>query len=78
MSDSDETLVRIVFCFFALIRFYHYNWNMGIYVNPENEMFVEALNSEIYVDKSLLLAELNKSIRAFTSMHVSFAGCGGY
>ena len=36
---------------------------MGIYVNPENEMFVEALNSEIYVDKSLLLAELNKSIR---------------
>ena len=36
---------------------------MGLYVNPSNEKFAESLNSEIYVDKSLLLAELNRSIR---------------
>ena len=28
---------------------------MGIYLNPGNQAFAEALNSEIYVDKSGLI-----------------------
>ncbi len=32
---------------------------MGIYLNPGNEKFVEALNSQIYVDKTGLLAYTN-------------------
>ena len=27
-------------------------WNMGVYLNPGNEAFAVALNSEIYVDKT--------------------------
>ena len=33
---------------------------MGIYLNPDNEGFREAIDSEIYVDKSGLLAYTNK------------------
>ncbi len=33
---------------------------MGLYVNPNNVNFQIALNSPIYVDKSLLIAEINK------------------
>ena len=33
---------------------------MGIYVNPGNELMQDALNSMIYVDKSLIVRELNK------------------
>ncbi len=33
---------------------------MGIYLNPGNEGFASALNSEIYVDKTELLAHTNK------------------
>ena len=36
---------------------------MGFYVNPGNESFEIVLNSEIYVDKSMMLAELNRLIR---------------
>ena len=32
----------------------------NLYVNPGNELFTEALNYPMYVDKSLLIAELNK------------------
>ena len=32
---------------------------MGIYLNPGNEQFRKALNGRIYVDKSLLVAEVN-------------------
>ena len=35
---------------------------MGIYVNPNNANFQEALNSPIYVDKSLLIAEINRLV----------------
>ena len=35
---------------------------MGIYVNPGNELMQDALNSMIYVDKSLIVRELNKLI----------------
>ena len=35
---------------------------MGLYVNPGNRNFESAIRSEIYVDKSLMLAELNKVI----------------
>ena len=33
---------------------------MGIYLNPDNEGFREAVDSEIYVDKSELLVYTNK------------------
>lgn len=33
---------------------------MGIYVNPGNTAFKEALNSMVYVDKSGLIAYTNK------------------
>ena len=32
---------------------------MGIYVNPRNRAFKEAVNSKIYVDKSKLIAYTN-------------------
>lgn len=32
---------------------------MGIYLNPKNALMKKLLNSKIYVDKSLLLKELN-------------------
>ena len=32
---------------------------MGIYVNPGNEEFKRAVNSKIYVDKTMLLAFTN-------------------
>ncbi len=36
---------------------------MGIYLNPDNAAFQEAVDSEIYVDKSMLIAFTNKNIR---------------
>ena len=36
---------------------------MGIYLNPSNESFQEAVNSEIYVDKTGLIAFTNKKIK---------------
>lgn len=35
---------------------------MGIYLNPNSKDFQESLNSEIYVDKSMIIKELNKVI----------------
>ncbi|MDR1801563.1 MAG: AAA family ATPase [Lachnospiraceae bacterium] len=35
---------------------------MGIYLNPSNEMFKKALRNTPYVDKSGMIAELNKLI----------------
>ena len=32
---------------------------MGIYVNPGNESYKEAVNSTIYVDKSQLISRMN-------------------
>ena len=37
--------------------------NMGIYLNPSNEDFKMALDSEIYVDKSMLIGLTNKVLR---------------
>lgn len=36
---------------------------MGIYLNPGNRSFRDSLNSEVYVDKSEMVAELNRSFR---------------
>ncbi|WP_173474901.1 AAA family ATPase [Fibrobacter succinogenes] len=36
---------------------------MGLYVNPNNVNFQEALDSPIYVDKSMLIAEINRLVR---------------
>lgn len=33
---------------------------MGMYLNPGNTLFKRALNSEIYVDKTLLIEYTNK------------------
>ena len=33
---------------------------MGIYVNPSNIGFKEILSADIYVDKTMLISELNK------------------
>ena len=35
---------------------------MGIYLNPDNEGFWEAVRSEIYVDKTGLIAHTNKCV----------------
>ncbi|MDY4521506.1 MAG: AAA family ATPase [Bacteroidales bacterium] len=35
---------------------------MGIYVNPGNRMFRYDIDSDLYIDKSLMIAELNKQI----------------
>ncbi|MBQ5513008.1 MAG: AAA family ATPase, partial [Bacteroidales bacterium] len=35
---------------------------MGIYLNPTNVNFKEVLASDIYVDKTMLISELNKFI----------------
>ena len=36
---------------------------MGIYLNPGNEDFIEAIQSEIYVDKTGMIAHTNRVIR---------------
>lgn len=36
---------------------------MGIYLNPGNRSFRDSLNSDVYVDKSEMVAELNRSFR---------------
>ena len=33
---------------------------MGIYLNPRNKKFNEVINTELYVDKSMLISETNK------------------
>ncbi|MBQ2098198.1 MAG: AAA family ATPase, partial [Bacteroidales bacterium] len=35
---------------------------MGIYLNPDNNGFKKVLAADIYVDKSMLISELNKFI----------------
>ena len=37
---------------------------MGIYLNPDNTAFQKAVNTEIYVDKSMLIAYTNKLLNA--------------
>lgn len=58
---------------------------MGIYVNPGNEEFKKAINSEIYVDKTMFLAFTNHNLNtehlrqpstAFWKIHGGqYAGC---
>jgi len=36
---------------------------MGVYLNPNSESFQNSLRSEIYVDKSLLIARVNRRVR---------------
>ncbi len=46
----------------AINFFCNYNFYMGLYVNPGNENFTAAIRSEIYVDKTMLLSELNRRL----------------
>ena len=39
-------------------------WNMGVYLNPGNEKFAKAVQSEIYVDKTGLIEYTNQVINA--------------
>jgi len=41
---------------------------MGYYLNPSNENFTMSLNSNIYVDKSGLIAKLNRLVSPFSSI----------
>lgn len=36
---------------------------MGIYLNPSNTDYIKALNSEIYIDKSMLIEETNIAVK---------------
>ena len=36
---------------------------MGTYLNPDNDEFIMALNSKLYVDKSLLISTVNECVR---------------
>lgn len=40
---------------------------MGIYLNPSNDLFAHALNSEIYIDKPMLIKLTNKRINSTAS-----------
>ena len=40
---------------------------MGIYLNPQNEVFRRITSAEIYVDKSMMLAETNKMLNSVNS-----------
>lgn len=59
-----DSLKRFSFCYkMSIIKILVVNRNkagerMGIYLNPRNDMFKEAVNREIYVDKSLLIERL--------------------
>ena len=44
---------------------------MGNYLNPSNEKFLQAVNSEIYVDKSELIRYTNKVLNAMQQYFVS-------
>ena len=37
---------------------------MGIYLNPGNDLFAQALSSEIYVDKSMLIRLTNERLNS--------------
>ena len=37
---------------------------MGLYVNPDEELLKRAINSRIYVDKSMLIHELNQLLNS--------------
>lgn len=36
---------------------------MGLYLNPGNDLFTETVGSQIYIDKTLMIKELNKLLR---------------
>ena len=41
---------------------------MGIYLNPGNENFKEMSSRELYVDKTMMIAEINRFILLMTSL----------
>ncbi len=49
---------------------------MGSYLNPGSERFRTSLRSQIYVDKSLLIAEINKLVRTEQNMSASAVRVG--
>ena len=49
---------------------------MGVFVNPGNEAFAVALNSEIYVDKTELLTYTNKVMKTCRDISATVARDG--
>ena len=51
---------------------------MGVYLNPGNDKFYKAINSEIYVDKTELIQYTNRVFNTKTFRKVydcKYAGC---
>lgn len=44
---------------------------MGIYLNPNNDRFYEAVNSPIYIDKTGLISVVNQKIKTQKNLSVS-------
>lgn len=44
---------------------------MGVYLNPRNDGFAEAIHSEIYVDKTGLIAYTNQYLNTEQNLSVS-------
>ena len=42
---------------------------MGRFLNPDNGAFSEAVNSEIYIDKTRLLEYINRVINTTSKVH---------
>ena len=54
---------------------------MGVYLNPRNDGFAEAIHSEIYVDKTGLIAYTNQYLNTeqaetFWQVHGTADACG--
>ena len=47
---------------------------MGVYLNPGNDRFRRACNSEIYVDKTELITKFGKSISTIRMEKRKFTG----
>ena len=48
---------------------------MGIYVNPRNRAFKEAVNSKIYVDKSKLIVYTNTVLNTMQKNYPQMVMC---
>ncbi len=69
--DTVRNISLFWYCFMAKVCYNEYRSNefhtigglsMGIYLNPNNGRFLQAVNSRIYVDKSPLIAFTNERI----------------
>ena len=62
VSVSDTSLFPFRNSLFDRYFLFLYIQSMGIYVNPNNQNLITSMNSPIYVDKSMLIAEMNRLV----------------